>query len=321
MTGVGSIDANGFYTAPAATSSSQTATITATSTADNTKSGSSTVTISAIVEGATVTSVSVSPSSVSVSGGATQQFSATVTGTNSPSQSVTWSVSPAGSINSSGLLTAPAATGSAQTLTVTATSVLDNTKSGTATVTVAAIASGGQQDIRMNGVTPLIKMTETSAVAPYAYAESSSAGAYDNTANGAVSALGLSGDGNFRVKLGSNGSGMTNSRPMVGFKATKTIDAYSANSGNILAGNSYGMYFGTSDPSFTAVNNRAPVENDWLELRRTGTIIKAYISSDDRTTWTQIQQFQSVPAGTLYFQVQAQSNGTFTAPSGTGTWV
>lgn len=85
----------------------------------------------------TVTSVSVSPSSATVAGAATQQFTATVNGTDSPAQTVTWGAS-AGSINSSGLFTAPAATASIQTITVTATSTVDGSKAGTATVTVPA---------------------------------------------------------------------------------------------------------------------------------------------------------------------------------------
>lgn len=87
--------------------------------------------------GSTVTGVTVSPSTANVAGSATQQFNATVAGTNSPSQGVNWTAS-AGTINSSGLFAAPAATSSAQTVTITATSQQDGTKSGTATVTVAA---------------------------------------------------------------------------------------------------------------------------------------------------------------------------------------
>lgn len=83
----------------------------------------------------TVTGVTVSPSTATVSGGETQTFTATVAGTGSPSQSVTWSTS-AGSITAGGVLTAPAATGSVQTVTVTATSVQDGAYSGTSTVTV-----------------------------------------------------------------------------------------------------------------------------------------------------------------------------------------
>jgi len=80
----------------------------------------------------TVTSVSISCSPTSVQSGQTSQCSATVTGTGSYNSSVTWSAS-AGTINSSGLFTAPAA---AATVTVTATSTEDTSKSGNTSVTV-----------------------------------------------------------------------------------------------------------------------------------------------------------------------------------------
>lgn len=61
----------------------------------------------------------------------TQQFTARVT--ISPNQSVTWSLDPAvGSVSGTGLYTAPSSIASPQTVTVTATSVADNTKSGSA---------------------------------------------------------------------------------------------------------------------------------------------------------------------------------------------
>lgn len=88
----------------------------------------------------TVTGVTVTPSTATVAGSATQSFSATVSGTGSPSQVVNWTAS-AGSINSSGLFTAPVATASIQTITVTATSNQDGAFAGTATVTVPATAS------------------------------------------------------------------------------------------------------------------------------------------------------------------------------------
>ena len=87
----------------------------------------------------TVTSVIVSPNPATVQTGGTQQFTATVSGTNNPVQTVSWSLSgaekPGTSISTSGLLTV-AADETAATLTVTATSTVDATKSGTATVTV-----------------------------------------------------------------------------------------------------------------------------------------------------------------------------------------
>jgi len=86
----------------------------------------------------TVTSVTLSPSTVAVPVGQTQQFSAAVAGTNNPAQTVTWTVEGGGSgtgISTSGLLSI-AATETAQILTVRATSTIDASKSGTATVTV-----------------------------------------------------------------------------------------------------------------------------------------------------------------------------------------
>ncbi|MBV9746956.1 MAG: Ig-like domain-containing protein, partial [Acidobacteriia bacterium] len=80
--------------------------------------------------------ISVTPATVTLSDGQTQQFTATVSGSN---QAVTWSISPAsiGSISASGLYTAPSPVPAAQTVTVTATSVADPTKSATATVSLS----------------------------------------------------------------------------------------------------------------------------------------------------------------------------------------
>ena len=85
----------------------------------------------------TVDSVTVSPSMVTVTKGTTQNFTATVTGTNSPAQGVTWEVTggTGSTIDGSGLLTVTAGE-TAATLTVKATSTVDTSKSGTATVTV-----------------------------------------------------------------------------------------------------------------------------------------------------------------------------------------
>jgi hypothetical protein len=88
----------------------------------------------------TVTGVVVSPTAATVErGGAAQQFTAVVSGTNSPVQDVTWSIDetvvPGTGISSSGLLTV-AASETADSLTVRATSTFDTSRSGTATVTV-----------------------------------------------------------------------------------------------------------------------------------------------------------------------------------------
>jgi fibronectin type 3 domain-containing protein len=137
----GSISASGMYTAPTSTGSYK---VTATSMADNTVSASAAVTVTAGV------SISISPISASMLTNATQQFTASITG--SSNTAVTWSAT-GGSVSSSGLYTAPSAAG---TFTVKATSVADNTKSASATVTVsvpvvAVSISPTSASIQVNG--------------------------------------------------------------------------------------------------------------------------------------------------------------------------
>ena len=100
----------------------------------------------------TVTSVSVSPNPATVQKGGTQQFTAIVSGTNNPAQTVSWSLSgaekPGTSISTGGLLTV-AADETAATLTVTATSTVDATKGGTATVTVQTDVLTDEQKLAM----------------------------------------------------------------------------------------------------------------------------------------------------------------------------
>jgi hypothetical protein len=82
-----------------------------------------------------VVSVAILPPSANVAPGKQQQFTATVTG--NTNTAVTWSTT-AGSVTQAGLFTA----GPAGVSTVKATSVADSTKSASASVTVAAPASG-----------------------------------------------------------------------------------------------------------------------------------------------------------------------------------
>ena len=90
----------------------------------------------------TVTGVTVTPAAPGVQKGTTQQFHVTVTGTNNPAQTVTWSIdgSHAGgtTISADGLLTV-ASDETADTLTVKAVSTMDTSKSGTATVTITEV--------------------------------------------------------------------------------------------------------------------------------------------------------------------------------------
>ncbi|MDR3277174.1 MAG: Ig-like domain-containing protein [Oscillospiraceae bacterium] len=87
----------------------------------------------------TVTGVTVTPDDATLDPGGTQRFFASVTGTNDPPQTVLWTladnISAGTSISSAGLLTV-GADETAETLSVTATSVFDPDYSYTVTVTV-----------------------------------------------------------------------------------------------------------------------------------------------------------------------------------------
>jgi hypothetical protein len=126
-------------------------TIRATSTADGSKSGTATVS----VPQPTVISVELSPGRVKVIAGKTQQFGATVTGTNSPPQTVIWSIEGNNldgiSISEGGNLFV-AHFGTAETFTVRATSTFDTSKSGEVAVTVLVPTVSGVELIPSGNV-------------------------------------------------------------------------------------------------------------------------------------------------------------------------
>jgi len=131
------ISSSGLLTV-ASNESASLLTITATSTADTLKSGT------AIVIVTSVSSVTVSPGVVYLQRGANQQFSAVVGGTNEPPQGVRWAVNADASyifISPSNGYLAVGSTAPYSTYTVTATSVADPSKSGTATVDVYSVSS------------------------------------------------------------------------------------------------------------------------------------------------------------------------------------
>lgn len=128
---------------------------TMTATIDGTVSDSFILTVSGALP--TVDSVSVLPAAVEVQKGATQQLTATVTGTNHPAQTVTWEVidnlSTATNIDASGLLTV-GADETAASLTVRATSTVDISISGSATVTVTEIPAPPVYQISLGYIFP-----------------------------------------------------------------------------------------------------------------------------------------------------------------------
>ncbi len=125
--GVGAVTSGG-TSGTGALTATRTYTLTVTNAAGATATQAVTVTVTPVAVGP------VTPASPTVSVNAARTFAATATG--GVSNALTWSAS-AGTINpSTGAWTAPAAP---QTVTITATSVEDGTKSATTTVTVVAL--------------------------------------------------------------------------------------------------------------------------------------------------------------------------------------
>jgi hypothetical protein len=131
-TSAGTISSSGLLTAP---DTAGAITVTATSAADPSKHGTATVTATLTP---TITSVSVSCAATTVPAGQKLQCNATVTGTGNFNNSVTWSTT-AGNVSSSGLFAAPATPGP---VTITATSVADTSKKGSASITVSGLKAG-----------------------------------------------------------------------------------------------------------------------------------------------------------------------------------
>ncbi|MBZ5615669.1 MAG: Ig-like domain-containing protein [Acidobacteriia bacterium] len=131
LSGAGSLSNTGLYAAPASLTTPATVTVRAVSQADPDKTMSITFTIPAVA-------VSVSPANPTVILGATQQFSAVVA--NAMNTAVTWTMTGPGSVSNAGLYAAPASLTTPATATITATSVADPSKSGSATVSIPAVA-------------------------------------------------------------------------------------------------------------------------------------------------------------------------------------
>ncbi len=114
-----------------AVSSQETDTLTATSVADNTQTASAVITL------LPTASVTILPAWAVLYASEPQQFTATTS--NAGTAGVTWSVSPsgAGTIDGTGLYTAPASISSTQPVTITAASVANPTIAGSTTIYIS----------------------------------------------------------------------------------------------------------------------------------------------------------------------------------------
>jgi len=143
------------YTAPATVPANPTVTLTATSVANSARSASATITVTST----SPVSVTISPTSASLNVSTARQFTATVA--NDPAnQGVTWRLTQSGSscAPACGALsgqtattvtyTAPGTVPANPTVTLTATSVRDTSKSASATITVTS--SGGSVSVTIS---------------------------------------------------------------------------------------------------------------------------------------------------------------------------
>ena len=156
LSGIGGLTSSGntaVYTPP--TSGSGSATLKATSVADSTKSASAQVTVTAP---SSTVSVSISPTNPTVQASASQQFTATVSGTTNTAvnwlvNGVTGGNSSTGTISSSGLYTAPVCPSSSglSSVKITAQSVYDTTVTSSTTATLTSAAPSGYYFVATNG--------------------------------------------------------------------------------------------------------------------------------------------------------------------------
>ena len=144
----GTISAAGLYSAPSTMPGATNVTVTATSAADASASDTASVTITSDIV------VGISPLAAGLPLGGTQGFTASVTSSGKPATAVNWSVNSVsggdaanGTIVSNGgdsaMYTAPGALPSPPTVSVTATSVADPSKSASASVGIGCTGANG----------------------------------------------------------------------------------------------------------------------------------------------------------------------------------
>ncbi len=136
---LGTITAAGVYTAPADLPASGTITVQATSAADTSESAAAPVNIVSDI------SVSVSPQAMPVELGAAHSFTATVNSAGNPDRTVTWVVSgngcagtACGSVDGSGNYTAPQVLTAPPSVSLTAISLADPSKSAVGTISITS---------------------------------------------------------------------------------------------------------------------------------------------------------------------------------------
>lgn len=122
---------NGMYQAPSSISARQTVTVTASVGTGSTSTASAVITLIPVA-------ITLSPASSTLYGGQSATFTATVSG--SSNTAVNWSLNPSVGTITNGVYQAPATVASQQTVTITAASAADATKTATARVSLTPVS-------------------------------------------------------------------------------------------------------------------------------------------------------------------------------------
>lgn len=150
---LGNIAPDGVYAAPPLAEPGQTVVITATSVADPSRSATARIVLRPNPQ------IQISPATATLGVSQRIQFAASVTG--ATNGAVHWSISPQlGTIAPDGTYTAPASIPSANTVTVTATSEADPSKSTTATISLQPTLPSTVLSVQVSPYHPSLTMSE-----------------------------------------------------------------------------------------------------------------------------------------------------------------
>jgi hypothetical protein len=289
----------------------------------------------------TVTGVTVTAAASSVAKGGAVQFSAVVAGTGNPSQAVTWTIDSSGGAAGTGIsgggLLSVAAEETAASITVRATSTVDTSKSGTASVTVTGSGPGTASSLTISGLPgsgtfAVYVFTAGTDVSSYtavisAWAASSWQAVGATLSGGAFPLIGWDGSSATAEWTGSgtlpvvllNGSGsITESgNPMYSYATVSfTEGAGTASFGSFTALVSGGPGPGTGG-SLTINNlvngNRSYVFNPGTDLSTFNAIISAYSSSG----W---QAVGAAPSGNAFTLIGWNGSAVTADWAATGTF-
>ncbi len=245
--------------------------------------------------------VSLSPSSPSVTAGATNQFTATVTG--SSNLAVAWTVqegSAGGTVSPSGLYTAP---GTAGTYHVVATSNADNTKSATATVTVTAISSPAAPTIASFTASPASITAGDSTTLAWSTTGANSLSIAPSVGTVSGSNISVSPATTTTYTLtATNASGSVTKSTTVTVNPvpiTPVIASFTATPASIITGNSTTLNWSVTGATTLSVSpDVGPVTGTSITISPTATTTYTLTASNGTTNVTQTATVTITPAST-----------------------